>query len=288
MSRILAVGIATLDIINTVASFPAEDDEVRAISQHKTRGGNATNTLTVLSQLGHDCSWAGVLVNEPDAASIEQALAKHHIDTQYCQRLSTGKMPTSYITLNQASGSRTIVHHRDCPEYDFASFSHIDLSQFDWVHFEGRNCEQTQQMLHHLNSFFPTVPYSIEIEKPREDIELLFDSKAQLMMFSRAYAISQGYENAADFLQNLPVEIQQATCSWGEQGCWYKESNTIAHQAAAQISHVVDTLAAGDTFNAGLIDGLVHGRVLADAVAAANQLAGKKCAQQGLENLLTN
>ena len=66
MARILGVGIATLDIINTVDGYPAEDSEVRAIHQRICRGGNATNTLVVLSQLGHRCAWAGVLADEPD------------------------------------------------------------------------------------------------------------------------------------------------------------------------------------------------------------------------------
>ena len=49
MAKILAVGIATLDIINTVDRYPEEDSEIRALSQHQTRGGNATNTLRVES-----------------------------------------------------------------------------------------------------------------------------------------------------------------------------------------------------------------------------------------------
>jgi ketohexokinase len=49
------VGIATLDIINVVDTYPAENSEVRALSQQKVRGGNATNSLVVLSQLGYQC-----------------------------------------------------------------------------------------------------------------------------------------------------------------------------------------------------------------------------------------
>jgi hypothetical protein len=51
MAKILGIGIAALDIINTVDGYPNEDAEVRAINQRVCRGGNATNTLVVLSQL---------------------------------------------------------------------------------------------------------------------------------------------------------------------------------------------------------------------------------------------
>ena len=43
MAHILAIGIATLDIVNTLDGYPAEDDVVRALRQRVSRGGNATN-----------------------------------------------------------------------------------------------------------------------------------------------------------------------------------------------------------------------------------------------------
>ena len=150
MAKILAVGIATLDIINTVERYPLLDGETRALSQHKTRGGNATNTLAVLSQLGHQCYWAGVLIDETDTQLIRKDLALYNIDISGCQKAANGKMPTSYITLDQQTGSRTIVHFRDCPEYGFASFKALDLAAYDWIHFEGRNITETRLMLQYL------------------------------------------------------------------------------------------------------------------------------------------
>ena len=49
MSHILTVGIATLDIINLVDHYPAEDEEMRALAQHIECGGNAANTASVLA-----------------------------------------------------------------------------------------------------------------------------------------------------------------------------------------------------------------------------------------------
>ncbi|MEJ2611053.1 MAG: hypothetical protein P8179_13455 [Candidatus Thiodiazotropha sp.] len=62
--RVLAIGVATLDIINRVAMYPEEDQELRASEQAIRRGGNACNTLTVLSRLGHKSYWAGMLADD--------------------------------------------------------------------------------------------------------------------------------------------------------------------------------------------------------------------------------
>ena len=287
MASILAVGITTLDIINTVSSYPAEDDEIRALSQQQVRGGNASNTLTILSQLGHQCSWAGTLIDDADNQVIKQDLQQHHIDISACHVLTQGKIPTSYITVNQQTGSRTIVHHRDCPEFSFASFKKIDLSHFDWLHFEGRNITDTVLMLAYCKHYYPTLSCSIEIEKDRPNIEQLFEF-ADILLFSKKYATCQGFNDASHFLTSLKLNCLMS-CTWGEQGAWIlSKSNELFHQAALPAQQIIDTLGAGDTFNAGLIHALINDFSIEYALNFACQLAGAKCGQSGLTNLMTH
>src|SRR3569832_1326459 len=161
MARILGIGIATLDFFFCVVGFTQEDSEVRALAQRVSRGGNCTNTQVVLSQLGLFCSWGGVLADEPDAARIVADLDAHAIDLAPVRRIPQGKVPTSYITLNQRNGSRSIVHYRDLPEYDFDAFATIDLRACDWLHFEGRNIDETARMLAHARRTQPHIPRSV-------------------------------------------------------------------------------------------------------------------------------
>lgn len=283
MARILAVGIATIDIINRVSHYPAEDDEIRALSQKQVRGGNASNSLVVLSQLGHHCAWAGILINEPDATVVEQDFDRHQIDYRAALRLDQGKMPTSYISLSEESGSRTIVHHRDCPELPFAHFKNLAVTDFDWVHFEGRNVDELGQMLHWLRQHYPEIPCSLEVEKPREGIEDLFHLP-DVLMFSRHYALSHGFDNAQALLQGQSAPGLMS-CSWGEDGAWLRQGEAIIHSPAFPPPQVVDTLGAGDTFNAGLISALVNDQMPKQALESACRLAGQKCGQHGFEHL---
>ncbi len=284
MAKILAVGIATIDIINEVAAYPEENAEVRALSQHQARGGNATNSLAVLSQLGHQCHWAGVLIDEPDSQFIKQDLLTHNIDFSACSLLSTGKMPTSYISLNQQTGSRTIVHHRDCPEFNFQDFLKIDLNAFDWIHFEGRNVEQTLLMMTWLKEQYPAIPCSLEIEKPRNQIESLF-AYPDTLFFSKHYVEAKGFSSAESFLNSIESN-QLISCAWGEDGAWLKHHQQLLHSPAQIPKQVIDTLGAGDTFNAALINALLHQQPYQQALDAACSLAGKKCGIKGLKNLV--
>lgn len=284
MATILGIGIATLDIINTVDGYPKEDAKISAINQRVCRGGNATNTLVVLSQLSHSCTWGGVWVDEPDGRRILEDLALYTIDTNPCRIESLGKVPTSYIIHNQCNGSRTIVHYRDLPEFNFADFRAINLKPFDWLHFEGRNIAETARMLELVRQIYPALPVSLEVEKPRTHIEQLF-TKVNVLLFSKGFAQHIADNDVALFLHKMQQQAPQArlVCAWGAKGAYALDTDgTLLHTPAYPPSQIVDTLGAGDTFNAGIIDSLCRRQDLATALNHACQLAGQKCGLIGL------
>jgi ketohexokinase len=285
--RILGIGIATLDIINTVTDYPDEDSEIRALDQRRSCGGNATNTLTVLAGLGHACSWAGVMPEDPDAVEVETQLVHAGIDMQHVMRLQQGKMPTSCITLNRRNGSRTIIHYRDLPEYRSEWFSGIDLRSFDWLHFEGRAPDELAPMLERAARC--DKQFSLEVEKPREGIERLLHLPG-VLLFSRHYAREKGFDNAAAFLEaharHAGQERPLLFCSWGDAGAWaLTRDDMLYHQPAFEVPDVVDTVGAGDVFNAGIIHGLLGGMPVQEALSEAARLAAIKCGLTGFESL---
>lgn len=284
--RVLGVGIATLDVVNEVDRWPAEDEEVRALAQHLRRGGNVTNTLVVLAGLGRACTWAGTLADDPQSGLILEDLRRHGVSTGGCVR-HPGATPTSYVALSRATGSRTIVHHRDLPELAAAELAELPLGPFDWVHFEGRNPPETARMLADCRARWPGTPVSLEVEKPRPGIEALLEGPG-VLIFSRVFARSRGQEDPVRFL----TEIRPGTGAdllilpWGADGAYgLAREGGVHHAPAYRPPAVVDTLGAGDVFNAAVIDGLHAGLGLDDLLARANRLAGHKCACPGVEGL---
>lgn len=292
LAPILGVGIATLDIVNEVAAYPPEDAEVRALTQRQVRGGNVTNTLAILRQLGRPCAWAGTLAEDPASRYILADLERQGIDTRHTVRHPGACTPTSYITLSRANGSRTIVHHRDLPELTAAGFADrceaLGWGPWSWVHFEGRAPAETIAMLNLVRKHLPGVPISLELEKPRPGGEVLLEGP-DVLLFSRAYAQVQGILDPEAFLRRQANATRAYHCilAWGAGGAYgWTRGADLVHAPAAPPDRVVDTLGAGDVFNAAVIHGLLDGLSLPEVLIAANRLAGRKCGRLGLAGLV--
>jgi ketohexokinase len=294
---VLGVGIATVDVVNRVAVYPPEDAEVRAIDQQITRGGNCANSLVILAQLGRRCRWVGVLAEDAGAELITADLYRYGIDAEHAVRYPQGATPTSYIAVSRETGSRTIIHHRDLPELVAADLTNVPIHDCIWAHFEGRNPVGTATMVRRVREASPDLAVSIEIEKPRPNLDALLSAAADassgpvVLIFSRAYLESAGATDPAIFLaaQTKRSDAWLCVLPWGADGAYLAHGGgDPVHLPASPVGAVVDTLAAGDVFNAALIDGLLDGHDPPAAVARANRIAGYKCSRPGLDHLIAD
>lgn len=254
MSAILVIGNAVLDIINVVEHYPEEDEELHTTQQVIRAGGNAFNTAQKLANQGHQCTWLGTLANDLNAQQIIQQAASINISHAVIKHGST---PTSYITLNAINGSRTIVHHRALPELSIEAIQAIEINHYDWFHFEGRNIEVLAQALPKLRAQLFDQVISLEVEKPRGNIESLIPY-ADVVMFSRPFARSKGFDDAETFLKAMQATYPNKwlSCTWGSKGAWLMTSQgELLHQTPSPDLIVTNSTGAGDAFNAGLIHG---------------------------------
>ena len=282
MARILLVGTATLDLVFGLDHHPGPDEEMRAHSLRICRGGNAANTAVVLSRLGHQAEFLGVLADAPETAVIERDFSAHGVEYAQCPHLP-GRPPTSSIYLN--AGNRSIVHYRDLPELDAQDFYGIDVAGYDWLHFEGRNIETLAGMMGDAHARAPALSISLELEKPRAGLEALF-GLPDFLICSRGFALHHGHEVPQGFLHWMSECAPQATVvvAWGEAGAFaLVPGGPICHAPAIRLTEVVDTLGAGDTFNAGMIDATIRAMPLDRALAHACALAGQKCSIRGFD-----
>ncbi|XP_050989946.1 ketohexokinase isoform X6 [Labeo rohita] len=237
--KILCIGLVCLDIINVVDKYPEEDTDTRCLSQRWQRGGNASNTCTVLS-----------LAPGPVAENL--------------------------------------------PDVSVEDFSKVDLSQYKWIHWEGRNADEQVKMIERVREYNSKqeeknrITISVEIEKIREPLYQLFPL-GDLVFVSKDVAQHFGFTSAAAALKGFCGRLRKGAtliCAWAEKGAdAMGPDGVIIHSDAFPPEKLVDTLGAGDTFNASMIYSLSNGGSLQDALTFGCQIAGKKCGVHGYDGI---
>ncbi|XP_060789815.1 ketohexokinase-like [Neoarius graeffei] len=179
--KILCVGLVCLDIINVVDTFPEEDTDTRCVSQRWQRGGNASNSCTILSLLSAPCAFMGSLAPGHVVSFIVGDFSRRGVDISGVVWQQCGETPCACCIVCQKSGSRTVVlYDTNLLDVSADDFSKVDLSQFKWIHFEGRNADEQVKMIEQVKSYNATheeknrITISVEIEKTRPSFYQLF------------------------------------------------------------------------------------------------------------------
>ncbi|XP_055982047.1 ketohexokinase isoform X1 [Sorex fumeus] len=339
--QILCVGLVVLDIINVVDKYPEEDEDSRCLSQRWQRGGNASNSCTVLSLLGAPCAFMGSLAPGHVADFVLEDLRRYSVDLQYVVHQTTGSVPISTVIINEASGSRTILHAHsflvadfrrrgvdvsqvawqsrgetpcsccivnnsngsrtivlydtNLPDVSATDFAKVDLTRFKWIHIEGRNAAEQVKMLQRIEQHNAQQPLaqrirvSVEVEKTREELFQLF-GYGDVVFVSKDVAKYLGFGSAEEALKGLYGRVRKGAtliCAWAEQGASaLGPDGKLLHSDAFPPPRVVDTLGAGDTFNAAVIFSLAQGKSVQEALRFGCQVAGKKCGLQGYDGIV--
>ncbi|XP_068598816.1 ketohexokinase [Brachionichthys hirsutus] len=338
--KILCVGLVCLDIINVVDKYPEEDTDSRCLSQRWQRGGNASNSCTVLSLLGAPSAFMGSLSAGPVADFILEDFQKFRVDASLVTERAQCVLPASVVISNILTGSRTILHMNSFIMVDFSrcavdasavvwqvegqtpcaccviclssgsrtvvlsdtnlpdvtveDFSKADLRQFKWIHWEGRNAGEQVKMIRQVDAYNSTLPrqqritVSVEIEKPREPLYELFPY-GDVVFVSKDVARHFGFLSAEAALRGFYSRVKQGAvlvCAWAEKGAdALGPEGSIVHSDAFPPEALVDTLGAGDTFNAAVIFALSNGGSLQDALTFGCRVAGSKCGFHGYDNI---
>uniref|UniRef100_A0AAX7SZL7 Ketohexokinase n=1 Tax=Astatotilapia calliptera TaxID=8154 RepID=A0AAX7SZL7_ASTCA len=298
--KILCVGLVCLDIINVVNKYPEEDTDSRCLSQRWQRGGNASNSCTVLSLLGAPCAFMGSLSAGPVAKTVRRFQGQKpwlngDIKLEIRERREAFKAGDQ-MEYKRAHYElqKSIRVAKNLPDVTAEDFSKVHLHQFKWIHWEGRNAEEQVKMIQQVeryNSMLPQqqkITISVEIEKTRQPLYQLFPH-GDVVFVSKDVARDFGFESAEAALKGLYSRVKQGAiliCAWAEKGAdALGPDGVIIHSDAFPPESLVDTLGAGDTFNAAVIYTLSKGGSLQDALTFGCRVAGRKCGFHGYDSI---
>lgn len=292
--RILCVGMCVLDIVHVCSKYPEEDTDRRCLKGYWQRGGNASNNCTVLRNLNCECEFLGMLSESPAFGFLHDDCHKRGIRIENCP-ITAQDPPFSSVLLSQESDSRTIIHsNSNFPILKFDHFKKVDLSPYSWVHFEGRNPEETLQMIAKIRDFNHNngcdIVVSVELEKLKREL-LDLPKESDYVFLGKEMAQFMGWQSGREALDGIRkmcgIRNKGIICTWGSKGAYcLTATGEYHHVEPYPPTEVVDALGAGDTFCAAVVFGLDRMKLpLEKAVELGNRIAGFKLGHCGYDDI---
>ncbi|XP_061730444.1 ketohexokinase isoform X7 [Nerophis ophidion] len=179
---------------------------------------------------------------------------------------------------------------QNVPDVTAEDFSKVELRHFKWIHWEGRNVDEQLKMIQQVARHNAALPWqqritiSVEIEKPREPLYELF-AYGDVVFVSKDVARHLGFHTPQSALEGLRCRVKVGAvliCAWAEKGAdALAPDGLFIHSDAFPPERLIDTLGAGDTFNAAVIHKLSNGARLEEALTFGCRVAGGKCGFHG-------
>lgn len=172
-------------------------------------------------------------------------------------------------------------------------FSKLNLTQYHWIHFEGRpNVQTIRDAIEKVNNVTDSdIKVSVELEKPHVTELLTLCKMADLVFLSKEYAANLGYRSALEAVKGMKTRLKdkgEVVCTWGSVGAAYASndgSNSDALVDAIAPEKVVDTIGAGDAFIGGVIHCRSRGYSLSESVRFGCRVSERKITNFGFDHV---
>ena len=105
---VVGVGVAAVDDIVWVETYPPADAKVRVTRRERHPGGLTATALVASARLGARCAYAGVLGEDEDSSWVLEHLAAEGIETRYTTRLPGAGPVRSIIVVGTDRHTRNV------------------------------------------------------------------------------------------------------------------------------------------------------------------------------------
>ncbi|MGV7962267.1 ribokinase [Photorhabdus tasmaniensis] len=289
-AKLAVLGSINADHILNLESFPRPGETVIGKQYQIAFGGKGANQAVAAGRSGADIEFIACVGEDDIGSRICQQLAMDNIKTSGIEVIEGETTGVALIFVNQQGenviGINTGANAALTPEY-FYRYQNI--------------IEEADALLMQLESPLETVQLAAEIAKQNDTKVILNPAPAQKLsdqLLSLVDIITpneteaeyltgitvkddSGAEKAAQILHDKGIAIVIITL--GSRGVWLSEKGQKGEIVPGFKVNVVDTIAAGDTFNGAFVTALLEGKAMLSAVRFAHSAAAIAVTRQGAQ-----
>jgi 2-dehydro-3-deoxygluconokinase len=285
----------SLDVITfgeAMTMFMAEKPGPLHEIKHYTKelAGAETNVAIGLARLGLRTGWVSKVGNDPFGTFIMKRLQEESVNTdcvlvdseyatgfQIKSKVEVGDPEVCYFRKNSAASH---LHSSDFNQNYFLAAKHMHMTGIPLA----VSASMREFALHALISmkaagrtvsFDPNLRPTLWASK--EEMIFTINEAAKQANYVlpgiEEGKILTGYENPEDIASYyLDAGVELVVIKLGEQGAFFKTAREQGMVEGIKVTHIVDTVGAGDGFAVGLLSGLLQNDSLTQSVMRANAI----------------
>jgi len=257
MTKVLSVGIATVDTIVLVDKYPAANERVVALESVRAVGGPATTAAVTMARLGIDVALSCVIGDDDAGRFIFDTLKREGVDTKHVIVNPQIKTAIGTIVVSKSEQTRAIMvqPHNELP------LKPANINDYGWIHVDQFGM---QALKNWGISRGGSAQLSIDIGYTTPGLN------------SADYDLYAPSENITTDVSTAKPDKNIVVISKGSEGSIYSDG-TKTGSVPAISTEIVSTLGAGDVFHGALVATQVWNKPIEEAVAIANTVAGLSC-----------
>lgn len=288
MADIVVFGIMVADMVARVHEFPLDGETILGQEINVYLGGKGINQCVAIRRLGGEVAMVGCLGDDGHGAMFTKLMDDEGIDRTHVY--TSNHLPTgiAQIQINDAGQNKIVVipsanHAFTSAQLDLAK-PMIDGARYAVFQLE-MPFELTRQAISYahtkgLTVIFNPAPAMALPSDMLTMVDYLTPNEVELGIIAQEdTSTMEGIHRAAQKLLDLGVKNIVATL--GGEGALIANSDGIQVVKSFRVSNVVDTVAAGDSFNGALAVKLSEGATLAEAVTFANAMGALTVQEKG-------
>lgn len=277
-NNIIVVGDMNADILmNDIVGFPAIGKEVIADKMAIALGGSSAITACNCASIGIP-TWFCTSIGEDEYGRfLQKILAEKGVHTDYL--LTNSDYSTGATLVLNYGQERAMVSYcgamaqlgiDDLPWDDFNNFSHLHISN---LYMQKNIYQDIEAILKKAKSLGLTTSLDMQWD-PSEEwafdyktclpmIDLFMPNEKELLELTNEQDRSMAIQKIKPFINTLILKL-------GEEGCIALTADDEVYVPAFTTPHFVDSIGAGDSFNAGFLKHFIQERTLQQCIEYGN------------------
>jgi len=301
--KLLVIGELNMDLIlDRLNSMPELGKEKIANELSLTLGSSSAIFASNISRLGTHTKFCGMVGSDYFGSYIINKLQDFKINTTSVIRSSNYK--TGLTVFFRYNNDRSAVTYpgamkyfsfTDIPDKIFKNIDHVHISS---IFLQPAIKKDLYKIIRVAKSNSATISvdpqwdpdeeWDLDLKELVPKIDFFLPNKVEFLNLTQSSSIKSGLQKFRNIIQDSVIVVKN-----GEKGATYLTRETLATVSTYINDNVVDTVGAGDSFNAGLIFRFLKGDSIKKSIKFANisgavstTKAGGTSAIQSLDELI--